>query len=127
MNTNVSGDLTLSAGNSGTATADLTVNPALPGFSKRFAPSSVAAGLPTNGVCGAGSVLTGTSLLILSKGTLPPGGSCLFTVTLPVPVGAASGSNPNTTSNLSSNGLVFGALISFAGVKLAAMAASANG
>lgn len=39
--TNVSGDLTSDAGNSGTATADLTVSTALPGFSKSFSPASV--------------------------------------------------------------------------------------
>ena len=39
--TNVSGDLTSSAGNSGSATADLTVSTSIPGFSKSFSPSSV--------------------------------------------------------------------------------------
>ncbi|MEM7358995.1 MAG: thrombospondin type 3 repeat-containing protein [Pseudomonadota bacterium] len=41
---NVSGDLTSSAGNSGTASANLTVDTGLPGFSKSFAPSSVSLG-----------------------------------------------------------------------------------
>ncbi len=39
--TNLTGDLTSSAGNSGTATADLTVVADRPGFSKGFAPSSI--------------------------------------------------------------------------------------
>jgi hypothetical protein len=41
---NVSGDLTSSAGNSGTASDDLTVDTTRPGFSKSFAPSSVPLG-----------------------------------------------------------------------------------
>ncbi len=44
VHTNTTGDLTSSAGNSGTATDDLTVNGALPGFTKSFAPSSVPLG-----------------------------------------------------------------------------------
>ena len=39
--TNVSGDLTSDAGNSGSATADLTVATDRPGFSKSFSPSSI--------------------------------------------------------------------------------------
>ncbi|MCP3938770.1 MAG: DUF11 domain-containing protein, partial [Actinomycetia bacterium] len=39
--TNTSGDLTSSLGNSGTASATLTVDTGLPGFSKSFSPSSV--------------------------------------------------------------------------------------
>jgi len=41
---NVSGDLTSSAGNSGPASADLTVGTDRPGFSKSFSPSSVSPG-----------------------------------------------------------------------------------
>ncbi len=41
---NVSGDLTSDAGNSGTASADLTVASDLPGFSKSFSPNVVAFG-----------------------------------------------------------------------------------
>ena len=41
---NVSGDLTSSAGNSGTASADLNVVTTLPGFSKSFAPGTVPLG-----------------------------------------------------------------------------------
>ncbi|MCR9287925.1 T9SS type A sorting domain-containing protein [Saprospiraceae bacterium] len=39
--TNLTGDLTSSAGNSGTATDDLTVSSTLPGFSKSFSPNTV--------------------------------------------------------------------------------------
>lgn len=42
--TNTSGDLTSSAGNSGTATDDLMVLATLPGFTKSFSPSSVPLG-----------------------------------------------------------------------------------
>ncbi|KAA6185351.1 hypothetical protein F2Q65_08705 [Thiohalocapsa marina] len=41
VHTNISGDLTSSAGNSGLASADLTVDSARPGFTKMFFPSSV--------------------------------------------------------------------------------------
>ena len=41
---NVSGDLTSSAGNSGPASDDLMVDPALPGFSKTFSPNSISPG-----------------------------------------------------------------------------------
>ncbi len=44
VHTNTSGDLTSSAGNSGDATANLTVDEDLPGFSKSFSPSSVPLG-----------------------------------------------------------------------------------
>lgn len=61
----------------------------------------VATGLPANDVCGVGSQLTGTNLLTLTNGTLPPGGSCTFSVTLQVPGGATPGDYPNTTSTVS--------------------------
>ena len=41
---NVSGDLTSSAGSSGTASADLTVATNRPGFSKSFSPATVPIG-----------------------------------------------------------------------------------
>ena len=41
VHTNLTGDLTSDAGNSGTATDDLTVDAGLPGFTKSFAPSTV--------------------------------------------------------------------------------------
>jgi hypothetical protein len=57
----------------------------------------VAVGLPAADVCGAGSTLSGTTLLTLTGGTLPPGGSCSFSVPLQVPPGATAGSYLNTT------------------------------
>lgn len=60
----------------------------------------VAIGLPMNDVCGAGSQISGTSSLSFTGGTLAPGASCTFAVTLQVPVGASSGTFTNTTSNV---------------------------
>ncbi len=59
--------------------------------------------------CGAGSTLSGTSVLTLTAGDLAaagqPGDSCTFDVTLQVPADAAPGSFPNTTSPLTSAGI----------------------
>lgn len=58
----------------------------------------VATGLPANDVCGTGSLLDGTGTLLLTGGTLAPGESCTFSVTLQVPAAAPSGNYTNTTS-----------------------------
>lgn len=58
----------------------------------------VAVGMPVNDVCGTGSVLSGTSQLTLSGGTLSAGAWCTFTVSLQVPLAATAGAYPNTTS-----------------------------
>ena len=50
--------------------------------------------------CGAGSTLTGTSLLTFTGGTLAPGETCTFSVTLNVPGDAPAGSHTNTTSSV---------------------------
>ena len=63
-------------------------------------PGLAAIGLPANDVCGAGSQLSGTTLLSFTGGSLPPGGSCTFAVTLQVPAGATAGDHLNTTSNV---------------------------
>ncbi len=60
-----------------------------------------AVGLPAMGVCGAGSLLSGTSLLTLTGGNLAAAASCTFSVTLQVPAGAPTGSFVNTTSQAS--------------------------
>jgi hypothetical protein len=66
----------------------------------------VATGLPLNDVCGPGSQLSGTSLLVLTGGNLPPmGGMCSFDVDLQVPGTATPGTFPNTTSDLLQAGL----------------------
>ncbi|MDY6986882.1 MAG: hypothetical protein SWQ30_02395 [Thermodesulfobacteriota bacterium] len=57
-------------------------------------------GPPTPNPCGDSSSLIGTSLLILSGGVLPAGGSQTFSTTLAIPVGAASGTYMNTTSSI---------------------------
>ena len=57
-----------------------------------------AIGLPANNVCGAGSQISGTSLLTFTGGSLALGASCTFSVTLQVPVSAPAGSFTNTTS-----------------------------
>lgn len=62
-------------------------------------PGLVAIGLPVNNVCGAGSQISGTGLLAFSGGSLSPGASCTFIVTLQVPAGVAAGTAfTNTTS-----------------------------
>jgi hypothetical protein len=71
-------------------------------------PGLVAVGLPMNDVCGAGSQLTGVSVLVFSNGSLAAGGTCDFTVTLQVPDDAAPGSYDNVTSTLGSNGVQVG-------------------
>lgn len=59
--------------------------------------------------CGAGSSLSGASLLSLSGGSLAqagqPGDSCTFQVTVQVPSDAGAGDFLNTTSDLTSSGL----------------------
>ncbi|GGF68919.1 Calx-beta domain-containing protein [Mameliella alba] len=58
---------------------------------------AVASGLPS-APCGAGSSFSGSGLLTLTGGTLAPGASCSFSVTVDVPGGAAPGTYVNTTS-----------------------------
>ncbi|MCP3867430.1 MAG: hypothetical protein GY703_04895, partial [Gammaproteobacteria bacterium] len=68
-----------------------------------FLASLTATGLPVNEPCGTGSSLTGSAgdtLLTFAGGTLEPGESCTFSVTLNVPAGAASDSYTNTTSTV---------------------------
>lgn len=61
----------------------------------------VAVGLPAADVCGAGSQISGTSLLSLTGGSLAAGASCTFSVTLQVPAMVPSGTTiRNTTSSL---------------------------
>ena len=61
-------------------------------------PGLVAVGLPAMNVCGAGSEIAGTGVIVLTDGELGPGASCTFQVTLQVPGGAPAGSFTNTTS-----------------------------
>jgi len=64
-----------------------------------------ATGLPASDVCGAGSLLSGTTLLTLDGASLLPGGSCTFEVEVAVPAGATPGTYTNTTSDLEQTGL----------------------
>jgi hypothetical protein len=57
--------------------------------------------LPMNSFCGAGSQITGTTNLTFSGGSLTPGTSCTFSITLQVPVSAADGRLASATSDLS--------------------------
>jgi uncharacterized repeat protein (TIGR01451 family) len=57
-------------------------------------------GLPINDVCGAGSQLSGTSLLTFTGGSLSPGAICTFSAKLQVPVDALPGVYTNTTSSV---------------------------
>jgi uncharacterized repeat protein (TIGR01451 family) len=68
----------------------------------------VATGLPMNDVCGAGSQISGVSFLTFSGGSLGPGATCSFDVTVQVPADASPGTYANTTSALTSSGLEIG-------------------
>lgn len=63
-------------------------------------PALTAIGLPLDDVCGAGSQISGTTNLAFSGGTLAPGASCTFSVTLQVPPGVLPGVYSNFTSDL---------------------------
>jgi len=63
-------------------------------------PGLVAAGLPASDICGSGSQITGTNILTFSGGSLAPGTSCVFDVTLQVPAAAPAGDYINTTSGV---------------------------
>ena len=64
-----------------------------------------ATGLPPPNICGAGSMVAGTSFLTLTGASLLPLGSCSIPVTVQVPAGASIGSFLNTTSDLFQAGL----------------------
>ncbi len=63
-------------------------------------PGMTAVGLPLSDVCGAGSMVSGTSSVSFTGGTLMPGTSCTFSVQVQVPAGAPFGSHTNTTSSV---------------------------
>ena len=58
-------------------------------------------GLPAADVCGSGSELSGTGVISLTGGSLDPGATCTFSVTLAVPDDAPEGVFTNTTSEVS--------------------------
>ncbi len=62
----------------------------------------VATGLPVNDVCGSGSVVSGTSTVTLTGGTVAAGANCVFDVTVTVPMTTPGGTiATNTTSTIS--------------------------
>ena len=61
----------------------------------------VATGLPVNNICGAGAQLTGSGILTFNGGSLDPGESCSFIVTLQVPAAAASTIYESNSSSIS--------------------------
>lgn len=91
----------------GTAALEIT----LTNFDRNFVASDIAldldldallsglsaASLPTD-PCGAGSSLSGTSVIALASGFLTPSDSCTFTVPLDVPSAATAGGYTTTTS-----------------------------
>jgi len=60
-----------------------------------------AVGLPQGDVCGPGSVLSGTSTIVLTGGSLQPGESQSFSVEVLVPADAAAGQYDFTSSEVS--------------------------
>lgn len=71
-------------------------------------PGLTAVGLPLTDVCGSGSSLSGSSLLVLSGASLAAGASCSFDVTVSIPAAALPGIYPSTTSPLTAAGLIIG-------------------
>ena len=59
-----------------------------------------ATNLPATGFCGAGSSISGTSLLSISNVSLASGESCSFDVSVLVPSNASAGSYTNTSSTI---------------------------
>ena len=59
-----------------------------------------ATGLPMSDICGAGSLITGTTDLMFTGGSLTAGESCTFSLTLQVPGTAPPGPHTNTTSSV---------------------------
>lgn len=95
---NVTLEFTLTYGANATASATAIafsddLNAVVPGLA--------AVGLPANNVCGAGSQISGTTNLSFTGGSLAPGTSCTFSVTLQVPAAAVPGTYTNTTGDVS--------------------------
>ncbi|WP_299620499.1 autotransporter domain-containing protein [uncultured Tateyamaria sp.] len=63
-----------------------------------FINGAILVGLPSNDVCGIGSMVSGTSTLTLSGGTIPARSTCSFTVSVQVPASTVAGDYLNTTS-----------------------------
>jgi hypothetical protein len=61
----------------------------------------VATGLPQSDICGAGSLVAGTSVVTLTGGTLPPSASCTFQVDVLIPPTAGDQTVTTTSSDVS--------------------------
>ena len=67
-----------------------------------FAPPGLTVStLPANGFCGAGSQISGTTVVSVTGASLTPGESCTFSVVLDVPAAADAENHLNTTSAVS--------------------------
>jgi len=66
-----------------------------------FISGSTAVDLPQNDLCGTGSSVSGTSVVILQNGILPANSSCQFTVTVMVPIHTQTDLYTNITSAVS--------------------------
>ncbi len=62
-----------------------------------------AVGLPMNDICGTGSQISGTTNLSFTGGSLLPGDTCTFNITLQTPGAAAIGTYTNTTSAITAD------------------------
>lgn len=65
-----------------------------------FVPGAMAVGLPKSDVCGAGSQLSGSSVVTLTGGSLGPGGSCTFAVDVSIPPATPENVYTNTTTSV---------------------------
>jgi hypothetical protein len=68
----------------------------------------VAAGLPQADICGSGSQVSGSSLVVVTGASLAPGASCSFDVTIAIPAAALPGVYSSSTSEVTSAGVVVG-------------------
>ena len=100
-------DATVNAGGSGSLTFSIENNGAS-SFDRLFFTDNlesvvtgmVATGLPASDVCGAGSLLSGASVVTLTKAVLAPSESCQFSINFDVPAGTVGGEYQNITSAL---------------------------
>jgi hypothetical protein len=68
-----------------------------------FVSGSTSIGLPTSDVCGAGSSISGATLITLSNGTIPANSSCQFTVMVHIPEETPSGTYLTVTSPITAD------------------------
>ena len=66
---------------------------------------AIATNLPLTDVCGTGSTLSGSSIVLFQNGELAPTSTCSFTVDILIPANAIGTTYTNTTGTLQINGL----------------------